>query len=140
MTPSGIAPDNNESYYRLLCEHVGVALIATDTDLNIRSWNAEATRMFGAATDRMIGTPIVSILPTERREEAERLLTQAMHSRDTYEFEFQYGDAKGRHREASGTHLSASESPTKAAGRPLEMALFIWHATVNMKRTEANKN
>lgn len=103
MTRSGTAPEHDESYYRQLCEHVGVALIATDTDLNIRSWNAEAARMFGAAAERMIHTPIVSILPAERREEAEQLLTQAMHSRDTYEFEFQYGDAKGQQREASGT-------------------------------------
>ena len=71
---------DSETYYRQLCEHLGVAIIATDVDLNIRTWNAAAARTFGAAADRMIGTPLVQVIPQERRRLAERMLRRAIET------------------------------------------------------------
>ena len=93
----------SESYFRQLAEQMGIALIATDLDLNIQIWNAAAARMFGAAADRMIGTPAASIVPQERRMVAERMLRRALESGQTYQFAFQHRDIEGHQRELAGT-------------------------------------
>lgn len=92
----------SEVYYRQLCEHLGVALIATDTELNIQAWNLAAARMFGAAADRMIGVPVLSVMPQDRRLEAERMLKRALATGETFQFEFQYRDEQGRDQELIG--------------------------------------
>ncbi|MCH9003173.1 MAG: PAS domain S-box protein [Planctomycetes bacterium] len=92
-----------DGYFRQLCEHMGVTLISTDRELTIRTWNAAATRMFGAAAERMIGTPIGSIVPQESREIAERMLRRSIHTAHTFQFEFQHRDEAGRNRELVGT-------------------------------------
>ena len=92
-----------DAYFRQLCEHMGVTLISTDRELTIRTWNAAATRMFGAATERMIGTPIGSIVPQENREIAERMLQRSIHTAHTFQFEFQHRDQAGQNRELVGT-------------------------------------
>jgi len=92
-----------DAYYRQLCEHMGVTLISTDRDLNIRTWNTAATRMFGAAADRMIGTPIGSVVPQESREIAERMLQRSITTSHTFQFEFQHRDETGQNRELVGT-------------------------------------
>ena len=57
----------SDAAYRQLCEHLGVALIATDRDMTIRMWNAAAARTFGAGAERMLGTPVSMIVPQEQR-------------------------------------------------------------------------
>ena len=94
---------DSEAYYKQLCEHLGVAVIATDVDLNIRTWNAAAARTFGAAADRMIGTPLVQVIPQERRRIAERMLRKAIRTGETIQLEFEHRDANGRQRELAGT-------------------------------------
>ncbi len=89
-------------YFRQLFEHLGVATIATDQDLVILAWNNAATRMFGAAEDRMVGTPIVHILPHDDRVRAELLLRNALTSGEVSDFEFRDRDAQGRNRELVG--------------------------------------
>jgi len=96
-------PEAGEAYFKELCEQIGVALVATDLSLNIQTWNAAAARMFGAAADRMIGTPVISIIPQDRRIPAERMFKGAIVSAETSELEFQHRDAHGEARELSGT-------------------------------------
>ncbi len=98
-----MAPIDTDTFYRLLCEHLGVALVATDEDLNIRIWNNAASRMFGAAADQMAGTPIDSVFPQEARDLAGRLLRRAFETGETLPFEFRHRDARGFHRELIAT-------------------------------------
>lgn len=93
----------SDAFYRQLCEHLGVAVIATDPELTISAWNAAAARMFGAGADRMIGTDFMSIIPQERRAEAERLMRRVLASGEIFHFEFQHRDEQGRRRELIGT-------------------------------------
>jgi len=95
--------DGGEAYFRELCEQIGVALIATDVELNIRTWNAAAARMFGVAAERMLGTPVVSVIPLDRRIPAERMFHRAVEAGETGELEFQHRDSLGEARELSGT-------------------------------------
>ena len=90
-------------YYRQLCEHLGMAVISTDVDLTIRTWNLAAARAFGAAADRMIGTPIIQMIPQNRRKIAERMLRRTIATGETIQFEFTHRDAHGERRELAGT-------------------------------------
>ncbi len=94
-----MAQPETDAYYRQLCEHLGIALIATDTELNIRTWNDAAARLFGAAAERMIGTPLISVVPQERRRLAERLVRRAVDTGETLPFEFHYRNPEGKRRE-----------------------------------------
>ena len=91
-----------DAYYRRLCEHLGMAVIATDLDLSIVTWNAAAARTFGAAADRMIGTPISCIIPQDRRRAAEQMLQRAIRTGETIQLEFEHRDAHGQRRELAG--------------------------------------
>jgi len=102
-TANDVPEFGSEGYYRQLCEHAGVALIGTDLDLHIRTWNAAAARMFGAAADRMIGTSILTVIPQERRDAAEHMLRKAISTGQTIQFEFDHRDDHGRRRELAGT-------------------------------------
>ncbi len=90
-------------FFRYLCQHLGVALIATDLDLNISVWNAAAARTFGAGAERMIGTPLTQILPQDRREAAERMVRRAIATGETIQLEFEHRDQRGGQRELAGT-------------------------------------
>ncbi|MGD2108969.1 MAG: ATP-binding protein [Phycisphaerae bacterium] len=86
-----------------LLEHLGVAVIATDLSLDIQMWNAAAARTFGAAADRMQGTPILQIIPQERRSTAAAMLKRAIETGETIQLEFQHRDAQGGRRELAAT-------------------------------------
>jgi PAS domain S-box-containing protein len=98
-----MADQVSDTYYRQLCQHLGAAVVATDLDLNIRTWNSAAARTFGAAAERMIGTPAVQIVPQERRQAAERMLRRAVETGETIQFEFRHRDAQGERRELAAT-------------------------------------
>lgn len=94
---------STDAYYRQLCEHLGMALVATDPELKIRTWNAAAARTFGAAAERMIGTPVTHVIPQERRAEAERMLCRTIATGETIQLEFEQRDHQGERRELAAT-------------------------------------
>jgi len=98
-----MAEVGTESYYRRLCESMGVALMATDADLTIRVWNAVAGRMFGAEESSMLGTPVISVVPQASRGHVERLLHDSLETGSTNQFEFEHRDGQGDQRELAGT-------------------------------------
>ena len=109
---------DGESYYHDVCDQIGVALITTNSQLNIRSWNAAAGRMFGAGGGQMRGAPILSIIPADHRSAADRMLHRALEHGEGSEFEFEHRDTAGQRREfavavapiiaASGQRIGAS--------------------------------
>ncbi len=98
-------PDASSSAasFRHLCESLGVALVTTDVQLHIAFWNAAASRVFGAGADRMLGTPVGSMIPWERRHAAEDQIKSVIETGATVEFEFEHRDAKGERRELALT-------------------------------------
>lgn len=108
-------------YFRILCEHIGIPLIATDADLAICTWNAAAARMFGAGAERMLRTPIGSIIPKDRREFAEDTIRKVIACGQPSELEFDYGDSSGSKRE-----LAVTVSPiVTSAGERIGASLCI---------------
>ncbi len=131
--PTHVTEYESESYFRHLCQHAGVALIGTDLVLNIQTWNAAAARMFGAAPDRMIGTPILAVIPQDRRDAAERMLQRAIQTGQTYQFEFEHRDNRGKRRELAGTIATV----TSGAGACLGASLCIRDITRRIKLQDA---
>jgi PAS domain S-box-containing protein len=86
----------DDHFFRDMCIHAGLALIATDEQLRIRFWNPAAGRMLGGSAEAMTGQAIWSIVPAERRELAERLCKRALSHGETSELDFQYRDPAGQ--------------------------------------------
>ncbi|HUU82680.1 MAG TPA: ATP-binding protein [Phycisphaerae bacterium] len=97
--PRSHPADLPDEYYRLVCQHAGAALIATDTDLKIRFWNSSAHRVFGASAAQMLGTSVLSIMPGDHRRAAEALLQRAVRHREASQFEFSLRDSAGEPRD-----------------------------------------
>jgi len=85
----------DDSFFRHMCVNAGVALIATDANLRIQFWNMAAGRIFGGSAESMLGQPIMSIVPSERRILAERLFERTLHKEEVAEFEFPHRSPTG---------------------------------------------
>ena len=72
--------------------------------------------MFGAAAELMIGTPAASVVPQDKRVQAQQLLERAVQQRETGELEFEYRDAQGGRRELSGTTAPILDDEGAAIG------------------------
>jgi len=92
-----------DSYYRHLCNHLGVAVVATDADLKIRTWNQAATRMFGASEELMSGTPVQSIFPQTHRRRCRELIERAFQSGEITSTEYDQRDDHGQFQELIAT-------------------------------------
>ncbi|MBN9122624.1 MAG: PAS domain S-box protein [Planctomycetes bacterium] len=55
-------------------ESASIAVIATDPDWLVRSWNRAAEELFGYSAGEMIGRPVLELVPRDRRDETRALL------------------------------------------------------------------
>jgi len=93
-------------FLRSLCEHAGIAIIATDEQFVIRFWNVAAERMFGKSASEAIGQPIWLIIPPERHGLAQRMLDRAVTRGETSDVELRRTGPDGRKH-----HLAVTFSP-----------------------------
>ncbi len=56
---------HSDAYYAMLMENIRDAVIATDADLHILSWNKGAEEIYGWTEEEVIGKVITELLPTE---------------------------------------------------------------------------
>lgn len=108
-----------DGFYRGLCENLGVPLIACDAQLHVRMWNHAAARLFGAAEDRMIGTPVVSVFPLERRAVVEAMARDAITNGNPHHLDFDDRDATGKRRELACTFAPILNDATERIGASL---------------------
>lgn len=90
------SPDGYErSFFAALARACGEAVICTDLDGMVTSWNESATRVFGYSADEMIGTAFSRIVPEgSRRSETEILEKPGSDSIHRYEADRQTKDAR----------------------------------------------
>lgn len=78
---------NNLRYNALLLENVSDAVISTDEDLHIKTWNTAAEKMYGYTADEVIGKHInflgLNISPEQLKDYQESLKQQGFY-RDEY--------------------------------------------------------
>jgi PAS domain S-box-containing protein len=131
--------EGSDAYYRNLFEHLGMAVIATDADFNIRVWNAAAARVFGAGSTSMKGTPIISIVPQDRRRAAERMLKRAVREGETIQFEFHHRDTQGVQRELAGTIAPVCLLSGERAGASICVRDITRHVALQSELSETRK-
>ncbi|MHC4982508.1 MAG: two-component system sensor histidine kinase NtrB [Planctomycetota bacterium] len=83
-------------FYRSLCENAAVAMVATDSQFRIVSWNAAAGRLLGRDAEDMLGRSASEAVPENRRKLFERLLRRTASRGVTSEFEISLPGPKGR--------------------------------------------
>ncbi|MGF7473792.1 PAS domain S-box protein, partial [Salmonella enterica subsp. enterica serovar Minnesota] len=67
----------DEQLFRTLVETVtDYAIFSLDPSGVVRTWNAGAERIFGYTAEEMIGAPIETIIPAERRDEEVSILAR----------------------------------------------------------------
>jgi len=96
-------------FYERLCQSAGIAIVATDEAMNVRVWNEAAVEMFGASAEQMIGQPLVSVMPANRRDLAEQMFNRALQDQMVSEFEIVH-----TYRQPSPIHLGITVSPILA--------------------------
>ncbi len=120
--------DLPDSFYRHLCLDAGVALIATDTDLRIRFWNSAAGRIFGGSAETMIGQPLLSVVPAQRRDLAARLFERTLQKSDISEFDFPHRSPAG-----DPMYLAVTISPVvDETGTALGLSVYVRDVTRRM--------
>ena len=92
-----------DQHYRLMCEHAGLALISTDRDLCIKTWNAAASHMFGGSAASAVGSSLITVIPKEDRARGELLIHQTIADGAICNFEFKHRDDRGRPRNLIAT-------------------------------------
>ena len=95
------ASDNSAvsaDFYRKLCERAAVALVATDADFRIVSWNSAAEQLLAKRAQEMLGEPILMAVPQPRRKLLDRLLKRTIRRGETSQFEVRMPDASGHER------------------------------------------
>lgn len=93
-------------FYEQLCQSAGIAIVATDEEMLIRLWNAAAEEMFGVAADRVLGQPLVRVMPKNRRDLAEQMFLRALRDHVVSEFEIVHA-----YRQPAPKHLGITVSP-----------------------------
>jgi PAS domain S-box-containing protein len=84
VTPSGrqIAHDGLPSHAQVL-DRCGLAVIATDADGVVTTWNSRAETLFGWSRDEAIGREVIDLtVPAEGRPAAEEILQALQHGRE----------------------------------------------------------
>lgn len=127
----------NDRFFHNLCRQAGLALIATDEQLNIRFWNDSAARMLGGSAEEMIGRPIASIVPDDRRELAERLCERTLTRGEIGELEFDYRNTLG-----DALCLAVTLSPiTTEQSQRIGVSVFVRDVTrrMDLERSAAHQ-
>jgi PAS domain S-box-containing protein len=81
---------NNPEYFSYLLNCSSFAIISTDCDGNIITWNRAAYEIFQKSADEMIGRQVEEIVPENRRSLLNRALQRAQQDRRTAELEIDH--------------------------------------------------
>jgi PAS domain S-box-containing protein len=84
------------------------AIVSKDVNGVVQTWNQAAERMFGYTAEEMIGRSIRTIIPRERWQEEDEVLTRIRSGRSIEHFE-----TIRQHKDGSLVEISLSVSPIK---------------------------
>ncbi len=97
------------------------AIISADLDGIVTSWNAAAVKMFGFASDEMIGQPILWIVPDELHEQEEATLHNLREGK-----RFDHFETERMRRDGSRIKVSLTISPLMDAETRVKGASMIF--------------
>ncbi len=147
---------DSAAYLAAIVESADDAIVSKTFDGIVTSWNASAQRMFGFTAQEMIGQPILRLIPPDRRNEEELILSRLRAGERIEHFETVRVRKNGQPlevsltispvRDATGAIIGASkiarditerrnlETAVRMSEQQLRLALdaaamgtFIWH-------------
>lgn len=107
------------------------AIISKTLDGIIQSWNNSAERLFGYKPEEIIGKPIYSIIPEERKKEEKIILNKIKKGEHVKHFE-----TVRKHKNGNELHVSLSISPIKDSNGKVVGASKISRDITERKRAE----
>ncbi|MCW3474874.1 PAS domain S-box protein [Limobrevibacterium gyesilva] len=122
-------------YFALIVESSNDAIVGKDLNGIITSWNQGAERLFGYAAEEVIGRPIMIVIPTERHDEEQEILTRIRRGEriDHYETVRQRKDG-------SHVEISLSVSPVRNAEGRIIGASKIARDISERRRAQQQQN
>ncbi|MBZ0319299.1 MAG: PAS domain S-box protein [Anaerolineae bacterium] len=119
-------------YHAMLLAHVSDAVISTDLDFKIRSWNPAAELIYGWRADEVIGKPVEEIVRGNYSDTPHAALIQQLYRAGSWR-----GEATHHRRDGSPVHLLASTSYiTDSAGNRTGLVTVNRDITERMKAQE----
>ena len=131
QTPSNL-PAGSGEFYRLLCEHASVAMVATDGEFRVVTCNPAAGRLVGLSPESLVGRPLSDVVPSDRRKLFERLLRRTRDRGEASEFHVRLPNVAGQQRD-----LMVALSPIPRAGGAVQgVAAWIVDETQHKRLSE----
>lgn len=122
-------------YYASLQENVSDAVIATDLDFRIQSWNRAAETMYGWRAAEVIGQPVVEILSTQYVSDGE---SNANALKSLLEQGYWRGEVVQRHKDGATLHILGSVTVLKdEQGLPFGVVAVNHDITERKRAAEA---
>ncbi len=128
-------PDNNNpyplnmnvqhEYYRHLISCSSFAIIGTDCQGIIVSWNATAEKMFNATRTEMLGCHLDKIIPENRHKLTHKFIEKTVATREINEFEIEHRD----NRDLKNTLAITITPVTNASNEILGLAAWVRNIT-----------
>jgi PAS domain S-box-containing protein len=126
-------PEAAVSYVAAIVASADDAIISTDLQGLITSWNPAAARLFGYAADEAIGRPIRIIIPVDHRSDEEEVLRRIARGESVVHFE-----TVRRRKDGSTLPISVSISPIRdSAGRVIGSSKIARDITERRRVDEA---
>ena len=91
-----------------IIEYSEDAIISTDLNGVIRSWNNAGERLFGYTASEVVGKPVTVLIPTERHDEEPRILERIRRGEPVDHYE-----TIRRHKSGAYLNISLTVSPIK---------------------------
>jgi len=115
-----------------IVEYSDDAIIGKNLDSIITSWNKGAEKIFGYTADEMVGTSIMRLIPTGRRNEEEQILEKIRSGESVEHFETVRQTKDGRL-----IDVSVTASPIKdASGKPVGVSKVARDITERKRAAE----
>lgn len=108
-------------YFEQICRHTAVGVLATDRELIVCFCNEAAARFFGRCADQILGQSIMTLVPAERRDLAQKQFDRILQRSETVEFEVRHP-----REDSVPLHLAAALSPLRdAAGAVIGVCVLL---------------
>ena len=126
-----IAAEEKIRYLAKLVEGVSDAIISTDSDFNIVSWNKAAEKLYGWKASEVIGKPLVDVLKTEFPDQPEK-----KSYRDIFEFEEDIDEVIQSCKGGRKIHTLPSVAFLKDPENETSDMVMVFHDITKRKLTE----
>ncbi len=126
-----IAAEEKIRYLAKLVEGVSDAIISTDSDFNIVSWNKAAEKLYGWKASEVIGKPLVDVLKTEFPDQPEK-----KSYRDIFEFEEDIDEVIQSCKGGRKIHTLPSVAFLKDPENDTSDMVMVFHDITKRKLTE----